>query len=188
MGELVLNSLTDLQMFILRYQRGKLLILATVGIEGGMLIIADSTENKYSTIITFSKGDVNKNQIQVVLRNWLLGHLFPDRDITRWNFCLFHIMELSGQFDWHMQYWTFTCEPTHVYTLDNQVRICCLKNFLHTPNFFNCPILVNVHLKETFTWILFTCKPKIAANISHCNCVLYSQLAGCWPNTLCTYI
>ena len=32
MGELVLNSLTDLQMFILRYQRGKLLILATVGI------------------------------------------------------------------------------------------------------------------------------------------------------------
>ena len=84
MGELVLNSLTDLQMFILRYQRGKLLILATVGIESGMLIIADSTENNYGTIIiTFSKGDVNKNQIQVVLRNWLLGHLFPDRDITR---------------------------------------------------------------------------------------------------------
>ena len=65
------------------------------------------------------------------------------------------------------------------YTLDNQVRICCLKNFLHTPNFFNCPILVNVHLKETFTWILFTCKPKTAANISYCNCVLYAQLAGC---------
>ena len=83
MGELVLNSLIDLQMFILRYQRGKLLILATVGIEGGMLLIADSTENKYSTIITFSKGDFNKNQIQVVLRNWLLGYLFPERDITR---------------------------------------------------------------------------------------------------------
>ena len=71
------------------------------------------------------------------------------------------------------------CVSLHMYTLDNQVRICCLKNFLHTPNFFNCPILVNVHLKEVFTWILFTCKPKIAANISYCNCVLYSQLAGC---------
>ena len=76
MGELVLNSLIDLQMFILRYQRGKLLILATVGIEGGMLLIADSTENKYSTIITFSKGHFNKNQIQVVLRNWLLAICF----------------------------------------------------------------------------------------------------------------
>ena len=83
MGELVLNSLIDLQMFILRYQRGKLQYLFLLGIEGGMLLIADSTENKYSTIITFSKGDFNKNQIQVVLRNWCLGYLFPERDITR---------------------------------------------------------------------------------------------------------
>ena len=54
-----------------------------LGIEGGMLLIADSTENKYSTIIIFSQGDFNKNQIQVVLRNWFLGYLFPERDITR---------------------------------------------------------------------------------------------------------
>ena len=120
-----------------------------------MLIIADSTENKYSTIITFSREDFNKNQIQVVLRNWFLGYLFPERDIARCNFvfsilwnCLVHLID------------TCNTEPVCVAPLDNQVRIHCLKNFLHTPNFFNCPILVNVDLKEAFSWILFTCKQK----------------------------
>ena len=54
-----------------------------------------------------------------------------------WN-CLVHLIDTSNT------------EPVCVARLDNQVRIHCLKNFSHTPNLFNCPILVNVDLKEAF--------------------------------------
>ena len=76
MGELVLNSLLICKCSYSDIKEGNYLFL---------LLIADSTENQYmySTIITFSQGDFNKNQIQVVLRNWFLGYLFPERDITR---------------------------------------------------------------------------------------------------------
>ena len=76
MGELVLNSLLICKCSYSDIKEGNYLFL---------LLIADCTENQYmySTIITFSQGDFNKNQIQVVLRNWFLGYLFPERDITR---------------------------------------------------------------------------------------------------------
>ena len=47
MGELVLNNLIDLQMFILKWHIEQVNYLFSLCIEGGMLIIADSTENKY---------------------------------------------------------------------------------------------------------------------------------------------
>ena len=56
MGELVLNRSADVHTGHIEEENYLLLIR----IEGGMLIIADSTENKYSTVITSSKGDSTK--------------------------------------------------------------------------------------------------------------------------------
>ena len=47
MGESVLNNLIDLQMFILRWHIEQENRLFWLCIEGGILIIADSTKNKY---------------------------------------------------------------------------------------------------------------------------------------------
>ena len=48
MGETVLNNLIDLQMFILRWHIEQVNCLCSLRIEGGMLITADSTKNKYN--------------------------------------------------------------------------------------------------------------------------------------------
>ena len=47
MGESVLSNLIDLQMFILRWHIEQENCLFSLCIEGGMLIIADSTKNKH---------------------------------------------------------------------------------------------------------------------------------------------
>ena len=113
-------------------------------------------------IITFSKGDSTK----------IGSKQFSE--IGSWAIC-FLTGTLPGEIFVFSIFWNFlvhltdfrNTKPLCVASLDNQVGILCLKNFLHTPNFFNCSILVNVRLKEAFTWTLFTCKPKIAANSSY---------------------
>ena len=47
MGESILNNLIDLQMFIFRWHIEKENYLFSLCIEGGMLITADGTKNRY---------------------------------------------------------------------------------------------------------------------------------------------